>query len=274
VEHHRAIGAGPVAGSGSVGVAERSRPILIAHCLGRFAVAVDGRAVDTTSSRRTRNILAYLLTHRRTPVPRDVLMDVFWPRATPESARNSLHVALNGVRRALRAVSPEPILERRGEAYQLAGSATVWVDAEAFERACEDGRRAERAGALTQVVRSYEAAAQLYDGDFLADDPYADWAAATRETLRMQAVQAQSRLVDLYAAHGNHMAATLVAQRLLTIDPCNESVHRKLMISYAGSGQTHLGLAQYHRCVEAMQGLGLPPSRQTTELYERLRITG
>ena len=35
-------------------------------------------------------------------MPRDVLMDVFWRDAEPEAARDSLHVALSGVRRALR----------------------------------------------------------------------------------------------------------------------------------------------------------------------------
>ena len=64
-------------------------------------IAVDGSVIDTSSSRRTRNLLAYLVTHRDKPVPRDVLMDVFWPHASPEAARNSLHVALSGVRRTL-----------------------------------------------------------------------------------------------------------------------------------------------------------------------------
>src|SRR5215211_3341699 len=68
-------------------------PMLTAHFLGTFRVTVDGALVDTVSSRRTRSVLAYLLAHRRTPVPRDVLMEVFWPAAEPNSARNSLHVA-------------------------------------------------------------------------------------------------------------------------------------------------------------------------------------
>jgi DNA-binding SARP family transcriptional activator len=200
------------------------------------------------------------------------MMDVFWPGASPEAARNSLHVALNGVRRALRAVWPEPVLERRHDTYRLADSVAVWVDAEEFESACEDGRRAERTGDVTKAVRSYEAAVQLYQGEFLADDPYAEWAVATRETLRVQAVEVQSRLIDRYVARGDHGPAALVGQRLLTIDPYNEVVHRQLMICYVRSGQVPLAVAQYHRCAEALwTALKMRPSRLTTELYDRLR---
>jgi len=262
----------PVVVDGSGRLARPARPVLMAHCFGRFSVALDGHVVDTFSSRRTRNVLAYLLTHRRAPVLRDVLMEVFWPRASPEAARNSLHVALTGVRRALRAVWPEPVLERRHDTYRLTDSVAVWLDAEEFERVCEDGRRAERAGDVTRALRSYEAAGQLYEGDFLADDPYAEWAVATRDTLRLLAVETQSRLIDLYVANGDHGPATFVGRRLLTIDPYNEVVHRQLMICHARSGQVHLALAQYHRCAEALwTALGMRPSRQTTELYDRLR---
>jgi hypothetical protein len=36
-------------------------PVLTARLLGRFVVTVDGHLVDTQSSRRTRNVLGYLL---------------------------------------------------------------------------------------------------------------------------------------------------------------------------------------------------------------------
>jgi hypothetical protein len=38
--------------------------VLTARLLGRFVVTVDGHLADTQSSRRTRNVLAYLLAHR------------------------------------------------------------------------------------------------------------------------------------------------------------------------------------------------------------------
>ena len=250
-----------------------ARPMLTARLLGRFWVVVDGKVVDTSSSRRTRSVLAYLLAHRDAPVNRDLLMDMFWPGASAEAARNNLHVALSGVRRVLRAVHPEPLLERWYDMYRLADW-DLWVDVEKFEGHCRDGRRAGREGDVAAELRAYELAGQLYEGDFLADDPYAEWAAGPREALRLQAIEAQSRLVTLYAARGEHGAATLLGRKILTTDPCNELVHRQLMISYVGSRQTHLALLQYHRCRETLwNAFRIRPAPETVELYDSLRAT-
>jgi DNA-binding SARP family transcriptional activator len=252
--------------------ANGDRPMLTARLLGRLWVVVDGEVIDTWSSRRTRNVLAYLLTHREMPVPRDVLMDVFWRDADPDAARNSLHVALSGVRRVLRVAGPEPLLERRHETYRLADRIDAWVDVEAFERCCRAGRRAEEAGDLDAALRAYEEAAQLYDGDLLADDPYAEWAADRRETLRAQAIEADARLAALHGRRHEHAAAVLAGRRVLALDPCNEPIHRQLMVSYAQSGRKHLALLQYQRCREALwAAFRIAPAPETTALYDSLR---
>ena len=250
----------------------RPRPLLSARLLGRFSVTLDGRAVDTGSSRRTRNVIAYLLAHRRVPVPRDVLMDVFWPQADPAAARNCLHVALTGVRQALRRACPEPVLQRAHDTYLLADTITVWVDVEEFERQCRAGRVAEQSGALDEAMRCYEAAAQVYDGDFLADDPYADWAAPARDALRLLAVETQSRLVELYVGHAAFGPAIQLGRYIVDADPCNETAHRRLMSCYAAVGQLHLALSQYRRCADALwQAFRMRPSAETSRLYEVLR---
>jgi SARP family transcriptional regulator, regulator of embCAB operon len=246
--------------------------MLTARLLGRFWMTVDGQVVDTFSSRRTRNVLAYLLAHREAPVQRDVLMNAFWPDASPQSARNSLHVALSGVRRVLRAAQPEPLVERWHDTYRLVDRIDVWVDVEEFERHYHAARRAEQTGDAKAALRSYELAAQLYEGDFLADDPYVEWAAGIREALRVQAIEAQCRLMTLYAGRGDHGGATLLGRRILSVDPCNELVHRQLMTSYALSAQNHLAMLQYHRCRKALwSAFRVGPSAETVELYERLR---
>jgi SARP family transcriptional regulator, regulator of embCAB operon len=252
-----------------------SQPLLCARLLGRFSVTLDGFPVDTLSSRRTRNVIAYLLVHRRVPVTRDALMDAFWPHADPESARNCLHVALSGARHALRGASAAPVLQRARDTYFLGDCVRVWVDVEEFERQCRAGHRAELAGDDDEAVRCYEAAAQLYDGDFLADDPYAEWTTTTREGLRLLALDAQSRLVELYVRRGAYGPAIQTGRWILAEDPCNEPMHRRLMACYASVGQRHLALSQYRRCGEAMwDAFRAGPSAETTRLYERLRSGG
>jgi SARP family transcriptional regulator, regulator of embCAB operon len=257
-------------------VQERTqRGRLTAHLLGTFQLAIDENPVDVTSSRRIRSLIAYLLTHRRAPVPRDVLMDVFWPAADPISARNSLHVALSGARRVLRAAWPEPVVERRFDAYQIAGSLDVWTDVEHFERACTAAQAADRAGDVEAADRAYEAACQLYEGDFFADEPYTEWTLARRDGLRLLAVQVQSRLVETYTGRSHYGLASMLGRRILAMDPCNEEAHRRLMACYAVSGQRHLALFQYHQMATTLwETLRVKPSAETSALYQRLRQPG
>jgi DNA-binding SARP family transcriptional activator len=247
------------------------RAMLTARMLGSLVVTLNGTVIDTLSSRRTRHVLAYLLLHRRAAVPRDVLMDTFWPTATPDSARNNLHVALNGVRQALAAASPVVVLERHHDTYRLNVELT-WVDVEDFGRLCSDGRRADHAGDKETAVRCYTAADRLYEGDLLADDPYIGWVSLERETLRLEVLHAQRRLAELYAAEGDHTGAVLMARRALGIDPYDEAVHRQLMLAFREVGQLHLALAQYQRCADLLwQAFGVRPSPQTVYLNEQLR---
>jgi DNA-binding SARP family transcriptional activator len=239
--------------------------------LGSFVVTLNDIVVDTVSSRRTRQVLAYLLLHRRAAVSRDVLMDTFWPTASPEAARNNLHVALSGVRQALRVASPVSVLQRRHDTYRLAAALT-WVDVEDFERQCADGRRADRAGDTTTAVRCYAAADRLYEGDVLAEDPYLGWVLPEREALRLKVLAAQRRLAELYAADGDHDASVLVARRALGIDPYDEAVHRQLMLAFRAVGQLHLALVQYERCADLLwQAFRVRPSPQTVYLNQQLR---
>jgi DNA-binding SARP family transcriptional activator len=241
------------------------------YLFGELCVVVNGRLVDTTSSRRSRNVIAYLLAHRDAPVPRETLMDAFWPEARPAAARNSLHVALTGARRALGEATPEQVIERRFDAYRLARAVDAWTDVDQFESECQAGRRADRSGDVAGAVHRYEAADLLLRGEFLAGEP-SDWAVTRRAALHATALEVRSRLVVLYAQRGEFGPAATLARRILADDPCNEDVHRGLMLCYAGTGLRHLALLQYRELVGTLwEALRVRPTCETTALYERLR---
>lgn len=239
-----------------------------AYLLGEPRLIVGGRLLEVAGG-RSRDLLIYLLTHRETAVHRDVLVDVFWPRARPAAGRNSLHVALTGARRELRAVTERPVIERSGQGYRIGLDIAVWTDADEFERHCRQGLRAADPAVAAE---HFEAAGLLSRGEFLADRPYAEWAAPRRESLRALAVEARSRLVVLYTGRGEHGAAAALARRVLADDRCNEDVHRALMLCYARTGLRHLALLQYRQLVTVLwDDLRVRPAAETVALYERLR---
>ncbi|MBC8074497.1 MAG: winged helix-turn-helix domain-containing protein [Chloroflexales bacterium] len=245
---------------------------IAAYMLGEFRVLVNDRPVKNWPSGRGRSVFKYLLTHHNRPVSRDVLMDVFWPDAEPEAARNSLNVAMHGLRQALRPVTDVAVVLFQQGAYQLSPDLRLWIDIDEFERRVREGHACEERGQLAAAVAEYEVVTSLYQGDFLVDDPYDDWPVLIRERLRTAYLDTLDRLAHTYFSQGQYGQCAALCQIILAHDNCREDAHCKLMRCYSRQGQQYLALRQYQACAEALRDeLNIDPSPSTTQLYERIR---
>jgi DNA-binding SARP family transcriptional activator len=223
-------------------------------------------------SARCRSLFGYLLTHREPWPPREVLMDVFWPESSPEASRNSLNVAIHGLRRTLRTVTDQRVIVHGAGAYGIHPDLQLWLDVEEFESRVEHGRRREEAGDAGRATREYEYADGLYRGDFLAGDLYEEWAALTRDRLRLAHLDALSNLSNLHFSAGRYAACAALCQRITECDPCREDAHRRLMRCYSRQGQPHLALMQYRACAEALTAeLGVDADPATATLHDQIR---
>jgi DNA-binding SARP family transcriptional activator len=245
---------------------------LAVHLLGPLCVVVDDVPVGDWPSARCRSLFGYLLTHREPWPVREVLMEVFWPESSPEASRNSLNVAIHGLRRTLRTVTASPVILHSGGAYGIHPDLQLWLDVEEFESRVGSGRRREEAGDADRATREYESADGLYRGDFLADDPYEEWAALTRDRLRLAHLDALSRLSNLHFSAGRYAACAALCQRIIACDPCREDAHRRLMRCYSRQGHPHLALMQYRACVQALAAeLGADADPATARLHDQVR---
>lgn len=265
-EGHRA----PSSGRNSAGV--EASPTLTVHLLGMFQVTLNDAPVSDWPSGRGRALFKYLLTHRNPWPSREMLMEAFWPNAAPKSARNSLNVAIHGLRRALRTAADVPVVVLDGGTYCLHPDVRLWLDVEEFEHRIDRWQELEEEGDLTEATFEYETAASLYQGDFLADDPYEEWAVLTRERLRLAYLDTLGRLSHLYFTRAQYASCATLCQRIIERDPCREDAHRRLMRCYSRQGQPHLALRQYRACAEALQAeLNVGVASATMELQQRTR---
>jgi DNA-binding SARP family transcriptional activator len=246
--------------------------MLTVRLLGRLHVSLNGVDVQQWPSGRGRSLFKYLLTHRDLWPQREVLMETFWPQSSSAAARNSLNVAVHGLRRALRAAADVPVVVFEGGAYRLASGLRLWVDVDELERHAETGHRLDNAGEQTAAIAEYELAASLYRGDFLADDPYEEWPVLTRERLRLIYLDLLDRLSRLHFDHGRYAACAAVCRRIIERDNCREDAHRRLMRCYSRQGHLHLALRQYRLCAAALRSeLGVVPAPATIRLLEAVR---
>jgi DNA-binding SARP family transcriptional activator len=245
---------------------------LTVHLLGRFRVTLNDTPVDSWPSARGRALFKYLLTHRDPWPSREVIMEVFWPESALEAARNNLHVAIHGLRSAFRTVGDIPVVVFERGGYRLHPDLQLWVDVDEFDRHMQGGHQLEAAGELAAAMAEYELAVSLYQGDFLSDDLYEEWAVLTRERLRLAYLETVDRLSHLYFSQGRYAPCVALCQRILERDPCREDAHRRLMRCYSRQGQQHLALRQYRSCAEALKAeLSIEPAAETDALRDQIQ---
>jgi predicted ATPase/DNA-binding SARP family transcriptional activator/DNA-binding CsgD family transcriptional regulator len=232
--------------SGAIGVAG-----LRIELLGTFRVAVGSRDIPEAAWRGSQpksllKLLALAPEHR---LHRDQVVEWLWPERKPASEANSLHQTLHAVRRILEPVlsriTPSTYLHVHGDTLALA-AVGLWIDVDAFGAAAVTARRA---GSGT----AYKAALDLYSGDLLPDDLYADWAVNRREELRALYLSLLAEQALLYEREGRDDRAIEALNRLVEAEPTDEAAHMGLMRLYARGGQGPLALRQYRRLEEALR---------------------
>ena len=82
---------------------------------------------------------------------------------------------------------------------------------------------------LVDPARLVASAARLYGGDFLADEPYAEWAIAERDRLRAVAANGLRALAELRLARDDVDGAVIDLERLAELEPYDVDVHRRLI---------------------------------------------
>ncbi|MDX2701879.1 BTAD domain-containing putative transcriptional regulator [Streptomyces sp. PA03-6a] len=247
-------------------------PLLAVGLLGSLSVSVDGVPAEGWHGHRTRSLLAFLLTHRDPWPHRETLMDAFWPDSAPGAARNSLGVAMHQLRQTLGTATGEPVVVFRCGAYRLGPGLGLWLDCDEFDLLLRTAREAEDRGDRSGAAEEYERALALYRGEFLAESPYEEWTVLHRERLRLAHLDALARLSELHFTAGRYAPCAELCRRLVALDPCRETAHRRLMRCLSRIGQPHLAILQFRACVRTLrEDLGVPPQRETVELHQRLR---
>ncbi len=252
---------------------QKVAPSMVVYCLGPFWIYLDEQPVIEWPSSKGKSIFQYLVTYRKRPVVKEVLMEIFWPEAPPDAARNNLNVAIYGLRQALRQVQPSfSHLLFQDDSYLLNPELQVWVDYEAYTDLLNSARTLERQGDIDKAMRRYCAAEAMYQGEFMEEERYDDWPIPLRQQLQNEYLNLLNQLIGHYFDHEDYLACTTMCHKMLAIDPYREEAHRYLMRCYLRQGHPHLALRQYHLCVKMLrEELNITPTPETNAIYEQIR---
>jgi DNA-binding SARP family transcriptional activator len=245
------------------------------RALGPMRLEVGGAVIaGEWLSHRPGQVLKYLVAARGRPVTSEELLSVFWPQNGAAPAATNVRQAVHALRDRLEPDRPRQaasryILGRRGGGYELAEGA-VLVDADAFAAAAEAGLAALRAGDGRRAEAALGRAAALYRGEFLADEPDADWALAERDRLRALAGRVLRALAGLNLRAGELDAASDHLQRLAELEPLDVDAQRQLLTLLLRRGRRTEAARRYEVVRRRFhRAFGEEPNFQLAELARR-----
>jgi DNA-binding SARP family transcriptional activator len=256
-----------------------ARPHLRVYLLGQFRVERrEGNEWQTVANRtwqrrRARALLGCLLSQNGRRMAREQVMEALWPDLDIETAANRLNGAVHELRQILEPGIERPasskLLRLERDILILADSSHIWVDAEAFEALLNRSHTTQDPAQVEQIL---ENAAALYEGDYLLEELYSEWAAPRRESLRRGWMGLLLKLAELRAERGALASAIEPLDRLLTADPTHETAIRRLMVLLTQLDRRGEAIRAYQRLAEILKrDYESEPLPETVELYRVLR---
>lgn len=202
-----------------------AQPSLEIHLLGPFRLLVDTNVVEEQqwARRKPAALIKLLALQPHHQLHREQLMELLWPERDAETAANNLNKCIHAARRALepdlKSGSKSQFIVTSGHQVRLRSPGELWIDKEAFEQAAAEALK-------TSDCSTYEKALELYGGDLLIEDPYADWTSMPRENLRTLRRELLAKVAKLYESRGEFSSCIERLREVLAIDRSNEEAHR------------------------------------------------
>jgi predicted ATPase len=243
--------------------------------LGPMEVSIGGEPAKLPGSAE-RALMAQLLLAPGRPIPATLLVDRLWSDSTlPVDPMNALQIRVSKLRRALKAVGVDGVVERDGVGYRASVDPDQ-VDAVDFERRL---RAARAAGAEAASEREYspellsrfDDALALWRGEPLSDFATEHWATAERARLAELRLVAVTERARVALALGQHREVAADLEPVVVGDPTLESLAGLLMVALYRSGRQAGALEVYTRTRDVLdESLGLEPSISLRSLHERV----
>jgi DNA-binding SARP family transcriptional activator len=232
--------------------------------LGCLQVTRNGRLVAEAGwgSEKAKRLLAYLLWKSPDGATREELSEALWPNRSLEDTANVFHVTLHRLRRVLQ---PQPgaketsryIVHDRGR-YRFNLDAPHWLDVTEFQDRVK----------LHGNLQTLQAAVELYRGCYMEDMAWALPGEVEVERRRLEHLYADA--LRQLAARAKPRDAEIYLEKLLVVEPADETAYRALVLSYLGRGRLNLAKQQALRWQQSLADLDLEPSPEARTLWHKV----
>jgi DNA-binding SARP family transcriptional activator len=259
--------------AGAAAAEAPARDVTVA-ALGPLSVTVAGRSRNGDwLQQRPGQVFRYLLASRTSAQRSEAIASALWPDRGPSAVANVRYCVFK-LREQLAESNDlaDSLVVRDAAGYRI-DLARVELDVDLFQSKTHTGLAAHRRGEADVAEPMLTEAIALYRGDFLADDPYADWAFSEREYLRSTAGKVLAALAQISLAAGRLCSAAEHLQRLAQLEPFDSHVHKMLIEVCLRRGRRTEALRHYHALRARLhRAFGEQPDFDLTSLAAGLAV--
>lgn len=238
--------------------------------LGPLEVRRNG-TVLSVKPKKARDLLTMLLIEGSPGASLGQIVDGLWPQKRPNTAINSVHVYISGLRKILGDSDRELIrLLEDGYRIDLDGNYQHALDIRRFEERVTSGVAELRAGRDQNALAALDEALGLVYGRMLADvadEPFAQLKLAYLEHRRREAIEGRLRAM---LSLGSAQRVAVEARQFVHDDPFNEGVWALLIQSLYQLQRRTEALRAYQALVDRLAEAGLQPSVELREMEKRV----
>jgi LuxR family maltose regulon positive regulatory protein len=257
---------------------EKSLLDLHIYALGPFRMVANGWDVplDKCPSKKALTLAKYLFFKRHEGgIFLDEVLELLWPEMDPQATRANLRVILSMLRKVFKrqgnGENGFQNLKREDNKLSLALGKSGWTDVDEFLGQIKLAGYKEKRGLWAEALIHYEKITELYQGDFLSEELYADWCYMEREYLKDQFLTSLMRMSECHERLGNFSEAISTLYRALKIDIYREDAYQKLMMLCDKAGRKGEMIRAYHLCRKAIEkDLKLELSSDTRDLFKKI----
>ena len=228
-------------------------------CLGGFSLGWEGEEPIKWRSRKTQEVIAFLIQNKEVIISSEVLIDTIWPDAYQENGSHLLRNAIYYIRRALKdyGVTDKEISIKNRYCLMI-GDADLDVDV--FKRHYEQLQS-------DAEIKRYIECTDRYTGEYFAGNGWL-WAEQKRAKLLRMYLRAVSQTARLLIHKHNYAAAEEHLLKGLREEPYEESIVLQLLELYGQTGERVKAKRLYKAYSEMTTNeLGCYPSKEITKIF-------
>ncbi len=245
--------------------------------LGQFKIVMPDGSEYYPSGRSNRlwSLFKFLLINTNKGITADAIIENAYPQIDYADPNNAVQNMIYRLRKLLAAESVfkngQEIITFKDGCYKINFAEDIWLDFVALE-ASFNAAEVSKADPL-RAIDHYRNAFNIYNGDFLPELYYEDWAIPKRIFYQSLYIKIILRLSKLYAEHKEYDDIIQLCQKGLTIEPFEEEIHIQLIQNLVRVGKVRQAKDHYENTVAAFdREFGIQPTSEMLRMADLLKM--